>query len=651
MRFAVPQILWILAAVLPLLLWFLAWTWRRKRLLVAAWVHERLLPDLSVGVSLTRQKLRLGLLAAAVASLFLALARPQWGFAWEEVRQRGLDIVVGIDTSRSMLATDVAPNRLARAKLAALDLLRLARHDRLGLVTFAGTAFLQCPLTLDDEAFRQSVQALDTAIMPQGGTALADAINAALSAFKDGQQNHKILVLITDGEDHDGGATDAARRAAASGLRIFTVGIGTPEGELLVLNDGQGNREYVKDDAGNIIKSRLNERLLAELATEGNGFYLPLRGANPMEVLYEKGLAPLPKSEFEARLIRHYHERYQWPLALAILLLLIELLLPDRRTSAPSRRKPTSATRTVTAALAGSLLLSLTATARGSTREAQELYRRGQFQEALQAYDQALEKQPEDPRLNFNSGAAAYRAGEFDQAIRRFQHGTQSPDLPLQQRSYYNLGNAYYRAGELQPDPKRKTAEWETAIKHFESALKLDAQDTFARDNLDFVRRQLEALKQQQSQPNPSQDSPPEKDPSDNQNQEQQSSKPDSSESQQPQQDGTERPTPPPSKPDQSSPKPPPEEKQSSSPEPDSGESQSASPPRDERGADSPGQQDRQEGPPATESEANAQGVPLGQMTREQAAQLLDRQRGEEKAMIFRPPESARPKRRTFKDW
>src|ERR1051325_5414353 len=149
------------------------------------------------------------LLVISVGLLILTLAQPQWGFAWEEARQRGLDIIVAVDTSRSMLAEDIAPNRLARAKLAALDLMRLAKHDRLGLVAFAGTAFLQCPLTLDDEAFRQSVNQLEVGIIPQGGTALAEAIETALSAFKDTGDNHRILVLFTDGEDHDSGALDA----------------------------------------------------------------------------------------------------------------------------------------------------------------------------------------------------------------------------------------------------------------------------------------------------------------------------------------------------------------------------------------------------------------------------------------------------------
>src|SRR5438034_7548368 len=233
MKFANPQMIWLLLVTVPLLAWFLWWAWRRKQALIAQFVQSRLLAQLTVGVSPLRQKIRLGLVVLAVACALLALARPQWGFDWEEAKQRGLDIVVAIDTSRSMLAEDVRPHRLSRARLAALDLMKLAKSDRLALVPFAGTAFLQCPLTLDEQAFRQSVEALEVGIIPQGGTALSEAIETALAAYKEDADNYKILVLFTDGEDHDSGAVEAAEKAAKAGLKVFTVGVGTPAGELL----------------------------------------------------------------------------------------------------------------------------------------------------------------------------------------------------------------------------------------------------------------------------------------------------------------------------------------------------------------------------------------------------------------------------------
>src|SRR5439155_11991289 len=304
----------------------------RQRLLTQ-FIRARLLPGLTVGISPTRQKIRGAGLVLAVACLILALARPQWGFSWEETKQRGLDIVVAIDTSKSMLAEDITPNRLARAKLAALDLMQQAKSDRLGLVAFAGTAFLQCPLTIDDSAFRQSVEALDVNTIPEGGTALAEAIQTAQAAYKEGE-NHRVLVIFTDGEDHDSGAVEAAKKAGEAGVQIFTIGIGSAEGEILRVKDAKGRSDYIRDDQGNVVKSHLNEAILREIAgATQKGFYLPLRGAQAIDTLYRDGLAPLPKSESSEKLVRRYHERYHWPLALAIILLAVEMLIPERKFS------------------------------------------------------------------------------------------------------------------------------------------------------------------------------------------------------------------------------------------------------------------------------------------------------------------------------
>jgi Ca-activated chloride channel homolog len=351
MTFANPHMLWLLLAIPPALVAFFWWSRRTRQRLLTQFIQARLLPGLTIGISAARQKISAGCLLLAVMCLILALARPQWGFDWEQISQRGVDIVVAIDTSKSMLAEDIAPNRLARAKLAALELMQRARSDRLGLVAFAGSAFLQCPLTIDDAAFRQSVEALDVNVIPQGGTAIADAIETALTAFKEGD-NYKVLVLFTDGEDHDSGALEAAEKAGKAGMRIFTIGIGTAEGELLRIKDAQGGSDYIRDEQGDVVKSHLNERLLQQIAgaTEG-GFYLPLRGAKAIDALYDQGLAKLPKTQHEEKFVRQYHERYHWPLAVAIVLLLVEMLFPERKREPITRSAaaPTAAKRLATA--------------------------------------------------------------------------------------------------------------------------------------------------------------------------------------------------------------------------------------------------------------------------------------------------------------
>src|SRR5438270_3220914 len=303
MRFEYPKLL-LLLLIVPALMAFFWWSWREKQRVLDQFVNPRLLPQLMSGISPRLQRLHWCLLLGAAALLVVALARPQWGFDWEEVRQRGLDIVVAIDTSRSMVAEDVQPNRLTRAKLAALDLRKLAKADRMGLVAFAGTAFLQCPLSADDEAFRQSIDELNVNIIPQGGTAVAEAIQTARMAFKDKTDNHKVLVLFTDGEDHDGHAVEAAKEAAKDGMRIFTIRVGTRNGELLRVTDARGRSDYIKDPEGNVVKSRLDEGLLTQIAEATGGFYLLLGGARTIEALYETGLAPMPKSEKASRQIK-----------------------------------------------------------------------------------------------------------------------------------------------------------------------------------------------------------------------------------------------------------------------------------------------------------------------------------------------------------
>jgi Ca-activated chloride channel family protein len=206
---------------------------------------------------------------------------------------------------------------------------------------------------VDDAAFSQSVRALDVNIIPQGGTAVAEAINTAQAAFKEGE-NHKVIVLLTDGEDHDSGAVAAAKKAAESGVRIYTIGIGTSQGELLPLNDTQGHSDYVRDEQGNVVKSHLDERLLQEIATDTGAFYLPLSGAKTIDTLFQhpQGLASLPKSEHQEKVVKQYEERYHVWLGLAILLLLVELLLPERKpetrakgnTAAPGRQTPVRTT-------------------------------------------------------------------------------------------------------------------------------------------------------------------------------------------------------------------------------------------------------------------------------------------------------------------
>jgi Ca-activated chloride channel family protein len=486
-----PQILWLLPVLPAVLAAFFWWSERKKQELLIQFIQARLLSALTVGISPTRQKIRFGCLILAVALLIVSLARPRYGFDLEKVEQRGLDIVVAIDTSKSMLAEDIAPDRLERAKLAALELLQDAKTDRLGLVAFAGEAFVECPLTIDDTAFQQSVQALDVDSIPEGGTAIASAINTALATFKE-TDHYKTLVLFTDGEDNvnEADALAAAQNAAKAGLKIFPVGIGTTEGALLRITDANGNSDYVRDPDGNVVKSHLNEALLRQIAGATGGFYLPLR-PNTIDILYEKGLAPLPKSEAQERLVQHYHEQFHWPLAAAILLLLAEMFLPERKHVA-------NGTARVMAMFA---LFLLPGIASGSPSSALREYNTGNYTNALQEFERLAQTDTNDLRFVFDAGAAAYRATNYDAALDRFKAVTLSPDLKLQQQAYYNLGNTLYRMGELKFEPDTEGLDamensWQQAVKSYENAAALNTNDADAAYNLSFVKQQIKLIAQ-----------------------------------------------------------------------------------------------------------------------------------------------------------
>jgi Ca-activated chloride channel family protein len=321
--------------LVPVLVLFLAWARRRRAQALAAFVAAALLPAVAPDLAPRRRLVRWTMLVAAAGCLAVALGGPMWGFRWHEVKREGIDLMIAIDTSRSMLATDVKPSRLGRAKLAVQDVLAELEGDRIGLIAFAGTAFVQCPLTLDYGAFVESLEAVEVGIMPKGGTALAPAIDAALEAFAGRQGSNQALLLITDGEDHEGKVKEAAQRAAERGVKVFTVGIGTSEGELIPAESG-----FVKDRKGQVVKSRLGEETLQQIAVDTSGVYLHATGPSlGLADLYRNHIGTLEKRELASRLERRFEHRFQIPLAAALVLLALEPLVGERRPLATRRRR------------------------------------------------------------------------------------------------------------------------------------------------------------------------------------------------------------------------------------------------------------------------------------------------------------------------
>lgn len=333
MRFAHPEYIFIVLFFSAAMIVFYFWAFRIRRRDLEKFAQQDLLKEILSSLDINRKKLKTAMLIAACVFSLFALLRPQWGFRWEEVKRKGLDILIALDTSKSMLAEDVKPNRLERSKLAINDLLKDVRGDRLGLIAFAGSAFLQCPLTLDYNGFLLSLNSVDTDTIPRGGTSISSAIREAIKSYAGGQKKYKVLIIITDGEDHEGDPLKAAGEAKKEGIVIFCIGIGTKEGDLLpVINESTGAKGFLKDREGNVVKSRLDEEMLQKIALETGGVYV--RATNTefgLDLLYRERLSRMEKRELLGKMNKHYDERYQIFLGIAVILLLTELFTSDRR--------------------------------------------------------------------------------------------------------------------------------------------------------------------------------------------------------------------------------------------------------------------------------------------------------------------------------
>lgn len=303
-----------------------------KRRAMRRFAEARLLEEIAASVSFKRQFVKFMVLLSVLVFGILALMRPQWGFRWQEVKSKGLDILIAIDVSKSMLAGDVKPNRLERSKLAVKDLIKKLRGDRIGLIAFSGTAFLQCPLTVDYDGFLLALNDLSVDTIPRGGTSISSAIKKAISGYEGGQKKYKVLVIISDGEDHEGNPVIYAREAKRENIEIFCIGIGTAEGELLQVTGEAGKRTFMKDKEGNVVKSRLNEEALQKITLITGGTYVRASGAEfGLDLIYEERLSKMERRELKAQMSKLYYERFQLPLAFALILLIIEPFISDKK--------------------------------------------------------------------------------------------------------------------------------------------------------------------------------------------------------------------------------------------------------------------------------------------------------------------------------
>lgn len=498
MTFAFTQ--WLVAAALavPLLVVAFWLSHLRARRLMRRIADVGLQDRLLASVSLGRNIAKAGLLIAAVVFICVSFARPRWGFTVQEEKIKGIDILIALDTSRSMLAEDIRPDRLQRAKFAIYDLMATLQGDRIGLVAFAGSAFLQCPLTLDYDAFRQTLETIDTDIIPQQGTDIAAAIEEATAAFPK-SQNEKLLILISDGEDLEAQGLDAARSAGEAGIRIFTIGVGSEKGELIRVRDAQGRMDFLRDTAtGQPVQSRLDAASLMQIAEASGGFYQPITNPDALMRIYEEGLASIPSEERESRIREVPIERFQYPLGMAILLLLLEPLLNNRR-------RIIRGAKGVAVLLLGALFLLTpykadaqeTAPQEPGQKLAYEAFTKqttGAYEEAEELYAQAIAAAVTRNKIaewHYNRGLVLLELKRYEDAAEAFTNAQQTSDLKLLADAYYNYGVALLNQVVTlrETDPALAIGIWNQALAAFYQVVQLEPEsaETYSQLVRDFL--------------------------------------------------------------------------------------------------------------------------------------------------------------------
>jgi Ca-activated chloride channel family protein len=320
-------LLWLI----PGLVFFYIYAFLKKDRFIKEFCGTELFEKLIPAVQKGRQKLKAFLLITAIFFLIIALVRPKWGFHWEDIKRVGIDIIVAVDVSKSMLAEDVKPNRLERAKREVYDLCRMLDGDRIGLIAFAGTSFVQCPLTLDYGAFRMFLDYLDPDLIPTPGTAIGDAIVRATESFSRRERTSKALIIITDGEDHGSDPLEAGKAAKKEGVRIFTIGIGKDSGTPIPAGDGSGG--FLKDQQGNLVLSKLDETTLQKIALETGGSYVrSVTGDMDLEKIYLTEIkGSIEQKELRSTRKKRWEDRFQWFMFAGLLLLLAEFFVRERK--------------------------------------------------------------------------------------------------------------------------------------------------------------------------------------------------------------------------------------------------------------------------------------------------------------------------------
>ncbi|MGN0050542.1 MAG: VWA domain-containing protein [Prevotella sp.] len=495
-RFEEPIYLYLLAVipVLALVRWLLE---RKQHKRLRKFGDPELLSQLMPDVSRWRPAAKFWTLEAALALLIVMIARPQMGTRISHDKRTGIETIIAMDISNSMLAEDVAPSRLDRTKMMVENLVDNFTDDKIGLIVFAGDAFVQLPITSDYVSAKMFLSDIHPSLMATQGTDIATAINMATNSFTQQQGVGKAIIVVTDGEDHEGGALEAAKDAKKKGMRVYVLGVGSPNGAPIPL----GNGNYMKDRTGNTVMTKLNEEMCRQVAEAGGGAYIHVDNNSNAQQQLDNELSKLTKKEMQSTIYSDYDEQFQAFGIIALILLIIEICILDRKNPL-ARRINIFGRRQRTATV---LLLLFAATAAVAQTDRQyvtsgnKLFRNGQFDQAEVAYRKAIEKNPRNPQAHYNLGNALMAQKKDSAAVQSLQKSTELETSKIRKAmAFHNIGvvcQQHKMYGE--------------AIEAYKSALRLNPKDDATRYNLELCKRQQ---KNQQNQKNQNQQDKDKKD-------------------------------------------------------------------------------------------------------------------------------------------
>jgi len=492
MEFANPEILYALAVV-PVVAVLLVYGERRRREDLRRFAGPLLADALAPGHSWRKNLLKGILKTGALALLVIALAGPRFGTRLVKMEREGVDLVITLDTSISMLAEDMLPNRLERAKQEIVDLIRGLQGDRVGMVVFAGDAFTLCPLTLDYDAALMFARTVDVDVVSEPGTNLSRAIDESVSLFEHSVKRDRAIILVTDGESHEGDAVTSAQKAGELGIKIYTIGIGNPKGELIPERGTDGGiAGYKKDNRGQTVLTQLDERTLQRVASASKGKYLPAtREGLELKVLYTE-ISGMERRFIKGEFVERKRERFYIFLAGALLFLLADAVVSSKAFFRPTRRGRVLHTGAA-AVLVALLVLPGAAEARsvkaGKVRAGNSYYQAEEYDKAQTLYVESLGDTLSLPKhyqgVLYNLGNTLYQQEKYREAIELYQR-TYSEDSTLTGKMLYNRANSLLKSGNAN-----------AAVESYVQALQYLPDDEDARFNLELA---LEMLRQQQQQ-------------------------------------------------------------------------------------------------------------------------------------------------------